>query len=187
MLCSVPDLSLTDYIVSARLFNFYLVNGCIPGTEEHAFVARMAASNPWPSPIPVYGYDDTWPLFGGDLFEAETTCFPSHNAGQVATTGVNNLAFFSRAPAVTLPLVQNPSPRVTYNSSKTYMTFIVGDGDNVAYIKGTRLEWFQQRIAMCRLPAGCGFPLAWSISPHLFSAAPAILKWYFQAALQTGS
>lgn len=66
--CSSPDLSLADYIVSARLFNFFLVCGCIPGTAEHAFVTRMAAANPWPSPIPVYGYDDTFPV-AGDLFE----------------------------------------------------------------------------------------------------------------------
>ena len=181
----MPDLSLTDFIVSARLFNFFLVDGCIPGTAEHDFVTLMAASNPWPSPIPVFGYDDSWLVFGGDFFEAETACFPQHNAGQVATTGVNNLAYFSRAPAVTAPLVQNPSPRILYNASKTYMTFIVGDGDNVQYIKGGRLTWFQQRIAACNSPKGCEFPLAWSISPHLFSTAPDILRWYFAAALNT--
>lgn len=100
---------------------------------------------------------------------------------------MNNLAFFSRAPPVTSPLVQNPTPKISFNASKTYMTFIVGDGDNVAYIKGTRLAWFQQRLVACQSPAGCEFPLAWSISPHLFSAAPAILKWYFAAAKETGA
>lgn len=180
-----PDLSLTDYIVSARLFNFYLVCGCIPGTAEHALVTRIAATNPWPQPMAVWGYDDTFPV-AGDLFEAETTCFPRHNAGQVATTGVNNLAFFSRSPPVTAPLRQNPTPPIAFNVSKTYITFIVGDGDNVAYIKGSRMQWVLQRAAQCAGVGGCGFPLAWSISPHLFTAAPAILRWYFDAAAKTG-
>ncbi len=56
---------------------------------------QIVTNNPWPRPIAVYGYDDTFPV-AGDLFEAETTCVKEHNMGQVASTGVNNLSFFSR-------------------------------------------------------------------------------------------
>ena len=44
---------------------------------------------------------------------------------------MNNLSFFSRKPPVTAPLAQNPTPSVPWNASKTYVSFVVGDGDNI--------------------------------------------------------
>jgi hypothetical protein len=85
-----PDLRLVDLVVKERLFNFFLKNGCVKETEEHKLLERMLAdksnnSANWPRPIVVYGYDDSHPLFGGDVFEAETTCSNEHNMGQVAS------------------------------------------------------------------------------------------------------
>ena len=101
-----PHVKLTDYIVKERLFSFWLEDGCIPLTEEHALMTTMVAHNPWPQPIVVYGYDDTLAL-AGDLFEAETDCVAQHNLGQVASL-VNNLAFWSTTPAITTPVRQVP-------------------------------------------------------------------------------
>lgn len=176
-----PDLSLGDYIVKARLFNLFLVNGCIPGTEEHTLLKTIALNNPWPRPVAVWGYDDTYPI-AGDLFEAETTCV--HDMGQIATVGVNNLAFFSQTPAITTPLVQNPVASAVWNASTTYIAFVVGDGDNIEMVKGTRFQWFNERLNACASGAGC-FPLAWTISPHLLRVAPAILRWYHNGSLAT--
>jgi hypothetical protein len=185
-LTGAADLSLADYIVSHRLFNFYLVSGCIPGTDEHTLVEAMSAGrNPWPRPIAVWGYDDTAPIGGGDTFEAETLCVSRRNMGQVATSGVSNLAFLSRAPPLTAPLVQVPAPAIPFNASRTYVSFIVGDGDNIAYLKSSRFDWLQQRAAECAAPAGCGYPLGWSISPHLLQVAPDMLRWYAAAAAAT--
>lgn len=114
----LPDLSLADYIVSARLMNIWLTNGCIPGTDENALLERMVAAAPWPRPVPVFGYNDAWPI-AGDIFEAETGCTKGHQMGQVATVGVTNLAFFSGAAPVTSPLAQTAEPRAVFNSSKT--------------------------------------------------------------------
>jgi hypothetical protein len=50
---------------------------------------------------------------------------------QVASTGVNNLSFLSRKGPITAPLTQNPAPAVAFNASKTYVSFVVGDGDNI--------------------------------------------------------
>ena len=77
-----PDLALADYIVKDSLFNFFLVDACVPGTEEHAFMQMVATSSLWEQPIAVWGYDDTFPV-AGDLFEAETNCVPAHTMGQV--------------------------------------------------------------------------------------------------------
>lgn len=70
-----PSLYLVDYCVKEKLFLFFLKNGCIKDTKEHALLERMIEdNNPWPRPITVYGYDNTHPFEGGDVYEAETTC-----------------------------------------------------------------------------------------------------------------
>ena len=114
---------------------FRLEQGCIPLTKEHALMAKMVVDNPWPRPIVVYGYDDTLAL-AGDLFEAETDCVSQHNLGQVASL-VNNLAFWSRKPPITQRQSQVPEPPAApYNKSKTYVSIVIGDGDNIGFVKG---------------------------------------------------
>ena len=178
-----PDLSLVDFIVKARLFNFFLLEGCLPGTAENALMETIATSGPWPRPIAVWGYDDTLPV-AGDLFEAETTCVSAHDMGQIATVGVNNLAYFSRAPPVATPL-KNPTPRATFNASKTYVAFVVGDGDNIAMVKSSRWTWLNERLASCR--AKPCFPLLWSMSPHLARFAPDMLRAFANLTRVTGA
>ena len=178
-----PDLSLADFIVSSRLFNFFLSNGCIPGTEERALLDEIAGANPWPRPIAVWGYDDSWPV-AGDVFEAETTCGAAHNMGQIATVGVNNLAYFSRQPPIAAPLPQPSPPPFAYNASKVYVSLIIGDGDNIQMVKSSRAQWLANRSAACAGRA-C-YPLLWTLSPHLLTAAPALLRWYYATAAATG-
>eukprot|EP00466_Bigelowiella_natans_P021206 jgi/Bigna1/91286/estExt_fgenesh1_pg.C_950041 len=180
---------LVDYIVKERLFNFFLSQGCIPGTKEHALMEKIANDNPWPRPIRVYGYDDTYGV-EGDLFEAETNCVKEHNMGQIASDGVNNLAFFSRKSAITEPLQQNPKqlPGIPYNDSRTYMALVVGDGDNIGYVKGEHFDWMSKRVKACKQDpsprSGC-FPLVWTQSPHALHLAPDMMKWYYNQAKQT--
>jgi len=206
-LVSDPNVGLADYVVKARLFNFFLNEGCIPHTREHALMERMVANSPfWPHPIAVLGYDDTFGIIG-DLFEAETTCVGKHNMGQVASSGVNNLAFFSRKAPITKPLLQNPtgSQTMRFNASKTYLTLIVGDGDNIAFMKGSRKDWMKQRVERCGMEAtsdeaakqekaswhsagkapAC-FPLVWTASPQLLHLAPDMLRWYYSMSYKTG-
>ena len=112
--------------------------------------------------------------------------------GQVATVGVTNLAYFSGAPAVTRPLAQTAAPRRIFNASRTYVTFVVGDGDNIAFVKTSRLDSFRRRLAACganasgaaAAPASC-YPLAWTLSPRLLRVAPDIARWFFANALTT--
>lgn len=182
-----PTTGLTDFIVQQRLFNFYLNNGCIPGTPEHALENRMSGSGNWPTPIRVYGYDNTWPV-AGSLFEAETDCTKEHNMGQAASDGVNNLAYFNRKPHITQPLKQNNrGPKKVFNASKTYVSFVIGDGDNIAYIKGGRKDWMNERVKRCSAGGekSC-FPLLWSMSPHVLQVAPDWIHWYYAKAASTG-
>lgn len=132
-----------------------------------------------------YGYDDAWAL-AGDLFEAETNCVREHNLGQSATGGVPNLSYFS-SKAITTPLLQNPTPLSSerFNASKTYMAFVIGDGDNVAFMRGSRAQWMEQRLSHCRNGSGSCFPLLWSASPQLLHLAPDWLRWFYNISYQT--
>ena len=74
-----------------------------------------------------------------------------------------------------------------YDPEITYMNFIVGDGDNIAFMKGSRRGWMLDRIQECEENGpGCNYPLSWSVSPHLLYLAPDWLHWYYQLANQTG-
>jgi hypothetical protein len=185
-----PNPGLIDFIVRERIFNFYMNNACIPNTDDYALMTKMLQSNPWPKPIAVYGYGDSYPI-AGDIFEAETDCTKEHNMGQIATTGVNNLSFFARKPAITAPLAQNTITPETFNASRTYVTFVLGDGDNVAFVKSSRRDWMLNRMGHCTEEKkdsylDC-FPLTWSLSPHLLHFSPDIARWYYDNAKATGN
>jgi len=36
-----------------------------------------------------------------------------------------------------------------FDPKKTYMAFIIGDGDNLAFMKGGRQRWFEDRLREC--------------------------------------
>jgi len=185
-LTKAPHVKLTDYIVKQRLFNFWLENGCIPLTKEHSLMSRMVTENPWPKPITVYGYDDTLAL-AGDLFEAETDCVSQHNLGQVASL-VNNLAYWSRKPPINTQVRQVPEPKAApYNASKTYVSIVLGDGDNIGFVKGSRRGWMQDRVRKCAAdPAKGCFPLAWTLSPQTLHLSPDWFRWYANQSATTG-
>eukprot|EP01060_Flectonema_neradi_P017659 TRINITY_DN24510_c0_g1_i1.p1 TRINITY_DN24510_c0_g1~~TRINITY_DN24510_c0_g1_i1.p1 ORF type:complete len:561 (+),score=81.16 TRINITY_DN24510_c0_g1_i1:123-1805(+) len=187
-LTGYPDVGLTDFIVKKKLFTIYLVDACIPLTTDYSIMSDISTNNPWPRPITVYGYNNAWPLFGGDLFEAETDCVREHNLGQVASDGLSSLSFYSSKPSITManPLKQNPIKGIEFNKSKTYIGYTVGDGDNLSFIKGSRLDWFQKRIEKCATGEGC-FPLLWTISPHTLDVAPDWAHVYYNMSYQTGS
>merc|ERR1712136_457893 len=93
-------------------------------------------------------------------------------------------AFFSRTDPVTSPPPQNSESPQTYDPTKTYISFIIGDGDNVGYLTTSRRSWMEERVSKCQSGAGC-WPLLWSISPHLPYLAPKMLQWYYSEALKT--
>ena len=43
---------------------------------------KIANHNNWKKPLTVFGYDGSWPIAGGDLFEAETLCTWERNMGK---------------------------------------------------------------------------------------------------------
>ena len=110
----------------------------------------------------------------------------------MASSGINNFSFFNRKPPIEsgeelldyLGALKQTRQDVAegnlvYDPTKTYMTFIVGDGDNIAFMKGGRRGWMKERVESCAPTGQCAFPLAFSMSPHLPYLAPDWLRWYF--------
>ena len=181
-----PSLGLTDYVVYAKLFNTYLTEGCLPFSQENTLLKTIVKESSWPTPVRVMGYDNTFVIEGGDFFEAETLCDLNVGMGQVASAGTANLAFYTqKAPHVTAPLPFNPTPTTFFNKSKTYIAFVVGDGDNLDYIFGhERRDWIEERLEMCAKKK-CSYPLLWTMSPHMLYLAPDVVRWYGDQLLQT--
>ena len=178
---------LVDFVYSERLFVVFLVNGCVAGNDEHEVLKDIVNDSPWERPIGVYGYNNSW-LIGGYLYEAQTRCLPSRDMGAIPTE-TSNLSFFStrRPPIVDAgELEGNPAQEITYDASKTYVAFVVGDGDNVQFIMATRNVWLGQRLTDCAQEDNACVPLSWSISPHLARIAPDVLEWYYDKSRQTG-
>ena len=68
-----------------------------------------------------------------------------------------------------------------------YVAFVIGDGDNINFMKGSRRDWFLDRVQRCQADPsykGC-FPLLWSASPQLLHLAPDWLRWYYEQARLT--
>ena len=145
-------LTLIDYLTKEKMFTIFLPLGCIPLTAEHRLFEKIVNSNQWKRPIKVFGYDDTWAI-AGDLFEAETFCSKEHNLGQIATTEVNNLAFFSLSEPIKSPLPVNAYHKANsnYNPEYTYVSLVLGDGDNIDYVKRFMPAEMKHRLKSCSI------------------------------------
>jgi hypothetical protein len=134
---------LWDLIVKERVFNFFMLHQCEDGHPEHALMERIVAQNPWARPITVLGYNSAKLQPGGfNGYEADTNCVSSHNLGAVVSSKVNNLAYYSRKPPITTPLLQNDRQPL-FNASKTYLSLIIGDGDSLSKVKGCEHAFFE--------------------------------------------
>ena len=137
--------SIAEYAVKKKIFTFFLPTGCVPLTSDHKTherIVRMFSSDSGAgTPITVYGYDNSVPVFGGDTYEAETNCVKEHNMGQVniyrvaterilslcclssfsnvslrssqVASYVNNVGFYDRLGPADLPFVPKISPTQT--------------------------------------------------------------------------
>ncbi len=182
-LTSDMDIGLVDYIVKTKSFSFFLPHGCVPLTDDHDLHGRiLEAYSTGPSPVAVLGYDDTIPMFGGDTFEAETNCLSTHKMGQVASVTFNNLGVFETQEIDLTPVAPMD---ITYDQKKKYVAFIVGDGDNLYFLKSRNKDWVDKRVDYCKMRS-C-FPLTWTMSPRAVELIPGIVSHYFKLARETGS
>lgn len=86
--------------------------------------------------------------------------------------------------------LQNPTPAAApYNSSLSYVTLVVGDGDNIGMVAGARFDWMQGRVAKCGGKTGSSrcYPLVWTLSPQALHMAPNLTRWFYEQAASTGA
>jgi hypothetical protein len=182
------QVALIDMVFARRLFVVFMIGGCVDGDPEKALLSKIVNESGWATPIGVYGYNDSW-LVGGYLYEAQTRCLDSANMGAIPSRTTNLSFFDTRSPAIEdasdLPAIA--PEQVDYDPTKTYVAFVIGDGDNIRYIMSTRKEWLEQRIATCKGAEPKCPPLTWTISPHLPDLAPDVLRWYYETAASTGA
>ena len=76
-------------------------------------------------------------------------------------------------------------PTLTYNASKTYVTLVYGDMDNLDFVFGFAHHHMQYRAKHCAPDRNC-FPFVWTLSPNLVQDAPAVLRWYYELGKSTG-
>ena len=80
-----------------------------------------------------------------------------HNLGQIASIGFNNLGYFSKAKhKIVEPLSQPPDPDadIVFDPNKTYLSIVIGDGDNLLFMKNRNYLWVQVRQSEERRTAG---------------------------------
>ena len=156
---------------------------------------------PWKKPVEVMGYNNAVHFFGS-VFEAETNCISAHNMGQVASAGVNNFSFFSKKQSITSSdelsgylsgsLLKTrediAAGNVVFDPEMTYISLLVGDGDNIAFMRGGRRGWMEDRVTYCQsqFESHCDIPLVFTMSPHLLYLAPDWLHWYYHMASISG-
>ncbi len=106
-----------------------------------------------------------------------------NNASQLAVTMIPSdyAANLSTLSSIydTTGLKQRPAAKdVETEENVHYVTFLVSDGDNVAFNFNYLCEYYS---------AAChgSFPLGFTLSPTLYDLAPAVMRWYFDSAKDT--
>ena len=78
---------------------------------------------------------------------------------KIASSGVNNFSFFTRRSSITSSEELSPylsgsllktrediaAGNLQYDPATTYMSLFVGDGDNIAFMRGGRRGWMNDR------------------------------------------
>jgi hypothetical protein len=72
-------------------------------------------------------------------------------------------------------LTQRPAPAPVPESDVHYVTFVLSDGDNVAFDLWTMQATYAD-------PARGSFDMGYEISPGLVDLAPATMRWYYEKA-----
>jgi GxGYxY sequence motif in domain of unknown function N-terminal/GxGYxYP putative glycoside hydrolase C-terminal domain len=91
----------------------------------------------------------------------------------------SNLSFYTQTGPYVGKLAQQRLHRdFKFQTGKRYVLLVVSDGDNLQYDLGAmRAQWEKERPQV---------PVAWSISPQLAEAGPAVLQTYYQEAAARG-
>lgn len=175
-----PGVGFIDLAVQRKMFVFFLTAGCVPSTKHHSVMKEITSRK---NLVEVYGYDDTVAI-AGDIFEAETTCTPEHNMGQIPSSSASNLRYHSHSCPKLIDAKENEYD-IKYDKTKTYLTFIWADGDNLGIALGGRLSNIDDLYKECKDKI-CP-PIGITLSPHLPDLAPKIFNYLKERIIASNS
>lgn len=66
-----------------------------------------------------------------------------------------------------------PTTDIVTENDVHYVTFLVSDGDNIAYNLWSQYSYFNNSLRG-------SFPIGYTISPSLYDLAPSVLRWYYE-------
>ena len=106
--------------------------------------------------------------------------------GQVASTGIPNTGYHTQTGPISRIDVSPQPVAPIYDSSKTYVAFVVGDGDNLWHLKYKFVDFFKERIDYCADNPDC-YPMTWTMSPEAARQMPDIVRHHASQMISTGS
>lgn len=169
---------LTDYLVAFKVFTFWFPeHRTVP---EENLLNGILASTPPNTPIIGWWFDwmpdhkdpnhrnadalqELYGLLHGSFFGKILT--PSHEA--------TNLTIHSGVPRLNLKHKEAETPE--YDTSKTYFTYIISDGDNLGealMLRTRKLHWDKEERGLV--------PMGWTIAPSAAVMAPTVLNYYLR-------
>ncbi len=163
-----------DYIVSSKIFTFWLQCGPFGDPAEIQLFRRIIAEAP--EDIPVWGWF-TDP--GGALGEYEAVKTISHAGKYSFCAAIPDLTVLSAFQDTSL--LQKP---VSFNASdyplenKVYISIIVSDGDNVNYCADYLLNEIWTN------PERGTTPLGITLEPLMARISPVVLRYYYENATE---
>lgn len=153
---------LRDYAVLTDAFVFYDYDARHDWSERTAVLSALDEGSYC---FGYYGLDE-WGMVN-NASSVGIPMLPSDFAANLATlSSVYDTEGLTQRPAAT---------HVTTEEDVHYVTFLVSDGDNVAFNLWAMQSYFSHELHG-------QFPLGFTISPSLYDLAPAALRWYFDCA-----
>ncbi len=175
---------LRDYLVSQKVFHFWVTSPSTPGTtadeqqRERVFFENLMKATP--SNIPVLGF---WYSGGDPGLDEYTGVGLAGEYGKitVVTDWATNFSFLGGCRGDLTGAIQKYEAQLTttdppLQKDKIYLCFdVVESGDAPSYVQSRQYEVFQDK-------ARGVVPINWSLGPAIFDLAPTIAAYYYEQA-----
>lgn len=162
-----PDINhhLRDYIALTNAFAFYDYNARYDWSWRSEILGNLNDG------AYCFGYYDAdeWGMVN-NASSLGVSMLPTDLAANMATlSSIHDTSGLTQRPA---------AQEATTEENVHYVTFLVSDGDNIAFNLWSMQEYFTDA-------AHGQFPIGFTISPSLYDLAPAAMHWYFRNSRAT--
>jgi len=168
---NVKQYSSSDYAAELSPSVFYHLRDYISMTNQFTFYGDI---NNWRRNV-LKSLNPNATLFGYGKEEFDMINMASQQGvTSIPSDMAPNLSVLSSIYPVT-PILQKAHSEKKEVEKKHYVTFVISDGDNVAFDLWTLQNYFND-------PARGKFDVGYGISPSIYDLAPSVLQWYYENA-----